>query len=144
MKCTTLGQGLLLGAALLLHGCAAKVLILQSPVVSMKKLHTPKGESLKEGKEINVQWCTNEAPIVENDDGSKSYGMIDQTILKAHKETKADFFVNNRFYAKGSCIIMQANAANEGSGGGSVSEPDEPKAKTKGSGPVKHKKKKKS
>ena len=97
--------------ALNFTACASKVLILQSPVVSMNKNHTEAGVKLKEGEKVDVRWCVDEKPIKDNDDGSKHYGMIDQAILKAHRETKADFFLDNRFYQTGQCVQMQAVAA---------------------------------
>lgn len=127
-----------------LVGCAAKVMILQSPVVSMKKNNAPKGASLAEGKAVNVEWCQGDDPIVENDDGSNVYGMIDQAIYKAHQEAKADFFMNTRFYQQSDCILMQANVAKlSGSGGGDAEEADDAKPSKKGKKKGHHKKKKK-
>jgi hypothetical protein len=104
----------------LVGSCAPKVLILQTPVVSMTKNSTEPGAALKEGEEVNTKWCSGDEPVVENDDGSKQYGMIDQAIHKAHKEHKADFFMNNRFYQQQTCVIMQANVAKVGGGGGAA------------------------
>ena len=112
----------LLGILILfsLGACAPKVLILQSPVISMTKNNTRSAKGLAEGKAISAKWCTSEGPVKENDDGSKHYGMIDQVVYRAHKKTKADFFVNNQFYQQdgfgGSCVSMKANVGTEASG----------------------------
>jgi hypothetical protein len=97
--------------ALSFTACASKVLILQSPVVSMNKNHSEPGTKLKEGEKVDVRWCVDDKPVKENDDGSQHYGMIDQAILKAHQKTKADFFLDNRFYQTGQCVQMLAVAA---------------------------------
>lgn len=101
---------------LALCGCAPKVLILQTPVISMTKSNSGDVSSFNEGKSVNESWCSDDDPIRVNDDGSKHYGMIDQVVLKAHKRTKADFFVNNRFYQQGTCVLMSANVGQAGSG----------------------------
>lgn len=104
-------------ALLLAVGCAPKVMILQIPVVSMTKTSSEGVKGFKEGKPVEAKWCNSEDPIKANDDGSKVYGLIDQVIYKAHKETKADFFVNNRFYQQHDCAYMSANIAVAGEGG---------------------------
>jgi hypothetical protein len=43
--------------------------------------------------------------------------MIDQVVWSAHKSTRADFFVNNRFYMHSGCVLMSANVGG-GAGGG--------------------------
>jgi hypothetical protein len=109
----------------------------------MKRSHAEAGTSLKEGEKVDVRWCVDDKPIEENDDGSEHYGMIDQAILKAHKQTKADFFLDNRFYQTGNCVQMQAVAAKGGGSSGSKAEPeDETPAASKS--PAKSKSKAKS
>jgi hypothetical protein len=97
--------------------CAPKVLILQSPVASMTKNNAGNVADLKEGKAVEEKWCSNEDPVKPNDDGSKHYGMIDQVLYRAHKNTKADFFVNNRFYQQGTCVYMSATVGSSGGAG---------------------------
>lgn len=113
---------LLILALLPLGACAPKVLILQSPVVSMTKNNAGSAKELGEGKPVEEKWCSGDKPIKENDDGSDHYGMIDQVVLKAHKSTKADFFTNNRFYQQGTCVMMSANVGK--GGGGDSSDKD--------------------
>jgi len=126
----------------LVGACAPKVLIFQAPVVSMTKLNAPEGAKLDEGKPINVSWCQGSDPIVENDDGSLEYGMIDQTIHAAHKKTRANFFTNARFYRQGDCVSMLANASGSGR---SADESDRATGgKTKSKKPKKKTKKKSS
>lgn len=108
--------------AVFFNSCASKVLIMQSPVVSMKRSSTEPGTSLKEGDKVDVRWCVDDKPIEKNDDGSEHYGMIDQAIWKAHKQTKADFFLDNRFYQTGNCVQMQAVAAKGGGSSGAKSD----------------------
>lgn len=91
--------------------CVSKVMILQSPVVSMKKSNSQEIKSFREGPLVEEKWCANDEPAKPNDDGSKFYGMIDQVIWKAHKSTNADFFTDSRFYQQGSCVSMAAHAA---------------------------------
>ena len=98
-------------ASLLGSSCASKVLILRTPVISMKKRNSGSKKSLKEGKQVVSRWCSGDTPVVKNTDGSKHYGLIDQAVHRAHKEHKASFFMNNRFYQEGTCVEMQANVA---------------------------------
>lgn len=98
-------------AFLFIAGCAPKVLILQSPVVSMKVSDAGNAKDLKDGNKVNETWCADQNPIVPNDDGSKHYGLIDQVIWKAHKKSKADLFKDAKFYQQGNCVSMQAIAA---------------------------------
>jgi len=106
-----------LAVLMLAAGCAPKVMILESPVVSMTKSNSGTTTALHQGKNVEEKWCGTEDPIHPNDDGSKVYGLIDQVIWKAHKATKADFFVNNRFYQQGSCVYMSANVGQVGGSG---------------------------
>lgn len=91
--------------------CAPKVLVLQSPIISMTKPNSGTAKSLTDGKPIEEKWCNSEDPVHANGDGSKHYGMIDQVVWRAHKNTKADFFTDSRFYQQGDCMWMNANAA---------------------------------
>ena len=99
---------------------------MQTPVVSMQKNSAP--AALTEGKAVEVSWCAGNDPIV--DDGSDDHGMIDQAIHAAHAKTKASFFINNRFYQQGACVLMSANV---GLAGGDDDTPPRKKA-TKGKG----------
>lgn len=111
-----------------LSGCAApKVLILQSPVVSMKKSNSEAQKELADGATVNEKWCMSDDPVVRNDDGSNLYGMIDQVILKAHKKSRYDFFKEAKFYQQGSCVSMNA----KGAGPQSAGDPATNKKKTK-------------
>lgn len=94
-----------------LAGCASKVLILQSPIVSMKKADAGAQKELAPAAAVNEKWCATDKPVVPNDDGSKHYGMIDQVIWKAHKKSRYDFFVNAKFYQQGDCVSMNAMGA---------------------------------
>ena len=118
-------------------GCAPKVLILQTPVVSMTKANTGSDKELKQGKAVEARWCAGDTPIKENTDGSLLYGMIDQVIWSAHKSTKASFFVNNRFYQQGACVLMSANV-----GSGTGTDESSASEEQQDSPPKKKKKKK--
>lgn len=89
----------------------AKVLVMQSPIVSMTKLNSGAVKTLKEGSAVEEKWCNSEKPVHKNSDGSQHYGMIDQVIWRAHQKTKADFFMNSRFYQQGDCMWMNAVVA---------------------------------
>lgn len=95
-------------------GCAPKVLIMQTPIVSMTKLSSEGVKVFTEGPAVETKWCADENPVQPNNDGTKHYGMIDQAIYRAHKNTNADFFMNNRFYQQGACVFMSANIAKAG------------------------------
>ncbi len=95
----------------LINSCAGKVLVMQAPIISMKQNNTGTVKSFSEGKPIEEKWCNSEDPVRNNNDGSKHYGMIDQVVWRAHENTHADFFVNNRFYQQGDCMWMNANIA---------------------------------
>jgi hypothetical protein len=111
-----------------LTGCLQKVLILQSPIVSMKKSNSEAQKELAEGSVVNEKWCASDTPIVPNDDGSMNYGMIDQVILKAHQKTRYDFFKDAKFYQQGTCVSMNAKGAGPQGAGG---EPAARKKKSK-------------
>ena len=90
----------------------AKFLILQSPVVSMTKLNSGAKKTFAEGAAIEEKWCNSEKPVHKNSDGTEHYGMIDQVIWRAHEKTKADFFMNAKFYQQGiDCMWMNAVVA---------------------------------
>lgn len=108
-----------------LTACAPKVMILQSPVVSMTKDSNGANAALPDGAPVSERWCQGDKPIVENDDGSNDYGMIDQVVLKAQKKTGADFFKDARFYEQGNCVMMNAKASG-------VASTKKKKAATKG------------
>lgn len=104
----------ILGAAIafVFASCTpAKFLVMQSPVISMTKLNAGAVKDLKEGSAIEEKWCNSENPVRKNNDGSKHYGMIDQVVWRAHQKSKADFFLNNRFYQQGDCMWMNAVVA---------------------------------
>jgi hypothetical protein len=94
-----------------LTGCSPKFLILQSPIVSMKKANSEVQKDLAEGGVVNEKWCASDTPIVPNDDGSLEYGLIDQVILKAHQKSNYDFFKDAKFYQQGTCVSMNAKGA---------------------------------
>lgn len=110
-------------------GCAPKVLILQSPIVSMKKSNSEAQKDLTEGAAVTEKWCASDTPVVPNDDGSMDYGMIDQVVLKAHKRTHYDFFKDAKFYQQGPCMSMNAKGAGtQGSGGEPAANPKKKKS----------------
>lgn len=92
-------------------GCVSKVMVLQTPVISMTKSNAGSAKTLTDGKPIEEKWCSSEEPVHPNSDGSKHYGMIDQVVWRAHNTTKSDYFTDNRFYQQGECMWMSANTA---------------------------------
>lgn len=101
--------------ASLLNSCAPKVMILQSPIISMEYTNSGSIRSFKDGKPTESKWCYGDEPVKEADDGSKHYGMIDQVVWKAHKKSAAKFFKDAKFYEQGGCVSMIAEAVKEGS-----------------------------
>lgn len=93
-------------------GCAPKVMILQSPIVSMKENNSGSSRNWGEGRPIEEKWCADEEPIKANNDSSKHYGMIDQVIWKAHEKSHANFFKDAKFYQQGTCVSITAEAVN--------------------------------
>lgn len=108
-----------------LASCAPKVMILQSPVVSMMEANAGSTKDFGSGQPVDSKWCADEEPVTANDDGSKHYGMIDQAIWKAHKSTNAKFFKDAKFYQQGTCVTMTAEAVNAGAGNGAESAPQQ-------------------
>lgn len=109
-------------SAMILGSCAPKVMILQSPVISMTAADSGSAKELAAGKHIDEKWCARDKPAHENDDGSKHYGMIDQVVWKAHHESKAALFKDAKFYQQGECVFMSAEAV-EGGGSQGVTPP---------------------
>jgi hypothetical protein len=107
--------------------CASKVMILQSPVVSMKVSDAGTNAALVGGRPVNEKWCSSDKPAQVNDDGSSHYGMIDQVIWKAHKATNANLFKDAKFYQQASgtsiCMLMTAEAVDGGGGGSQQAAP---------------------
>lgn len=105
---------LVLGAVIAFSSCSVKTMVMQSPIASMKKNNLPDGQKVTEGDAVKETWCTNEPPV--RDQGSDhAVGLIDQALLKAHKNNAdTDFFTNVRVYQisefmKDPCYQIEAN-----------------------------------
>lgn len=81
-----------------LIGCATKVLLLQSPIVSMSRSDAGEVKKLKiDDEAISEEWCTDDDPVFSSKD--KVYGMADQVIYKAQDGgKKADFITDATIY----------------------------------------------
>jgi hypothetical protein len=95
----------------ILSGCASKALLLESPVISMVKKDTSRSEKLLAGKSIEVKWCKNDPPVEFQNARSDAEAMVDQLILKAHKETESPFFVQAKVFREMDCLILNAKTA---------------------------------
>jgi hypothetical protein len=97
-------------------------------MISMVKSNSEAEKDLADGANVSEKWCMSDEPVVQNDDGSNVYGMIDQVVLKAHKKSRYDFFKEAKFYEQGTCVSMNAKGAGPQSAGAA---PATQKKKTK-------------
>lgn len=85
--------------ALIITSCAHRVKFLNVGGVSMTKYHLKNGQKTKELDEVEGKFCP------DSFKQSGSFGLIDEAVKDAQKNSKADFLTNVTFYREGSCVV---------------------------------------
>jgi hypothetical protein len=96
---------LTLAPLIFLAGCAMKTKILDTPAISMTRLHLNEGEKLRETGPVNGKFC----PDAFGDKGT--IGMIDRSVKDAQDQNGIDYILNASFWTEGTCVSVEGTGA---------------------------------
>jgi hypothetical protein len=98
---------ILMGALLLLSGCSARYAVLTVPAVSMTNPSFQGGTPGTPAGHVESTYCRGDDPITSQD---KNVGLIDEAVMKAQKQSGADYLTDVTVYRDGSCVVVEATA----------------------------------
>ena len=103
MKTRTLALGLLL----LVNACASRHTILTVPAVSMTRSSIDSNHAAQPGERVSAEYCKGDDPITSND---PNVGLIDEAVMKAQKQSGAEYLGDVTITQKGSCVMVEGVA----------------------------------
>jgi hypothetical protein len=103
MKTRNLAFGLLL----LVNACATRQTILTVPAVSMTRPSVDSGHAAQPGDKVSAEYCQGDDPITSDD---RNVGLIDEAVMKAQRQTGAEYISDVTISQKGSCVMVEGTA----------------------------------
>src|SRR5512145_932419 len=104
MKTQLLALGLLLTAS----ACTSpKYTILTVPAVSMTRPSMEAGKTATRGDKVSSRYCQGDDPITSTD---QNVGLIDEAIMKAQKDSGAEYLSDVVISRQENCIVVDAVA----------------------------------
>jgi hypothetical protein len=96
-----------LASALAALGCSARHTILTVPAVSMTNPSFDPGHTATAGEHVEAQYCRGDAPLASHDN---NIGLIDEAVMKAQKQSGAQYLSDVTISRDGSCVVVEATA----------------------------------
>ena len=103
MKTRNLAMGLLL----LVNACATRQTILTVPAVSMTRPSVDPNHMTQPGDKVSAEYCPGDDPITSDD---ANVGLIDEAVMKAQKQSGAEYIGDVTISQKGSCVMVEGVA----------------------------------
>ena len=110
MKTASISLGLLL----MLSGCSARYTVLTVPAVSMTEPSFQNSTPGTPAGHVESTYCRGDDPITSQD---KNVGLLDEAVMKAQKQSGADYLTDVTVYRDGSCVVVEATAMKAASPG---------------------------
>jgi len=105
MKSSIILAGLVIATA---SGCSTpRYPILTVPAVSMTRASTDEVSSAKAAGKVEAEFCTGDDPISSKD---QNVGLIDEVIMKAQKQSGAEYLTDVVISTSGKCVMIEATA----------------------------------
>ncbi len=99
---------ILFGFLLLMNGCVAqRQTILTVPAVSMTRPSMSEGYVARPGEKVSAEYCRGDDPLVSQD---RNIGLIDEAIMKAQKQSNAEYLSDVTISQAGQCIMVEGTA----------------------------------
>ena len=90
-----------------LAGCSARYAIMTAPAVSMTQPSFQPGHQDTAGGHVDAEYCQGDEPVSSKD---RNVGLIDEAVLKAQQQSKADYLSDVTIWADGDCIAVEGTA----------------------------------
>ena len=103
MKTRILAFGLLLFA----NACATRQTILTVPAVSMTRPSVDSSHVVQPGEKVSAEFCRGDDPITTED---RNVGLIDEAVMKAQKQSGAEYISDVTISQKGNCVMVEGTA----------------------------------
>jgi type IV pilus biogenesis protein CpaD/CtpE len=94
----------------LIIGCAtARTPLLTVPAVSMSELSFEPGYRGQKSSDIDTVFCPGDPRLASTMDDS-TFGLMDEVVSKAQKESGAKYIAQAQFFKQGNCVALQGVA----------------------------------
>lgn len=99
---------LLLVGTLVLSGCSARYAVLTVPAVSMTEPSVDaSGASATSAGRVEGKYCPGDESLTSKDN---NVGLIDEAVMKAQKQSGADYLTDVTVYRDGRCVVVEGTA----------------------------------
>ncbi len=93
---------------LILNACASRQTILTVPAVSMTRPSVQTNHMSQPGDKVSAEYCEGDDPITTTDDNN--IGMIDEAVMKAQRQSGAEYISDVTVSQKGDCVMVEGTA----------------------------------
>ena len=100
------------GLLLLVNACATRQTILTVPAVSMTQPSVDPNHAAQPGDKVKAEYCQGDDPITTDD---HNVGLIDEAVMKAQRESGAEYLSDVTISQKGSCVMVEGVAMKKAS-----------------------------
>jgi hypothetical protein len=73
----------------------------------MTRPSTEAGHVAQPGEKVNAEFCQGDDPITTTD---RNVGLIDEAVMKAQKQSGADYIADVTISQKGGCVMVEGTA----------------------------------
>lgn len=100
-------RNLTLGLLLLLNACATRHTILTAPAVSMTRPSVDPNHVTQPGDKVSAEYCEGDDAITSDEN---SVGLIDEAVMKAQRQSGAEYISDVTISQKGDCVLVEGVA----------------------------------
>ncbi len=105
---------LMLAGVLVATGCSAHYAVLTVPAVSMTEASAESGTSATAAGHVESKYCPGDDSLTSKDN---NVGLIDEAVMKAQKQSGADYLTDVTVYRDGRCVVVEGTAMKESHSG---------------------------
>ena len=98
---------LVLAGVLVATGCSAHYAVLTVPAVSMTEPSIEGASSATPAGHVESKYCPGDDPLTSQD---HNVGLIDEAVMKAQKQSGADYLTDVTVYRDGRCVVVEGTA----------------------------------
>jgi hypothetical protein len=101
---------LAIGLLLLSSACASRHTILTVPAVSMTRPSVEPSHVIQPGDKVSAEYCQGDDPITSTDADDANIGLIDEAVMKAQRQSGAEYIGDVTISQKGGCVLVEGIA----------------------------------
>ncbi len=101
---------LMLAGVLVATGCSAHYAVLTVPAVSMTEPSVAPGTAATPAGHVESKYCPGDDSLTSQD---HNVGLIDEAVMKAQKQSGADYLTDVTVYRDGKCVVVEGTAMKE-------------------------------